>query len=137
MTAQPGDLTYDAVVQGVPVNILGSAIRTVSGTLQSAAVATGVGTPLVVTGCKVAAIQVISTATSFTLDIEATVDGTNYVGSLAVLPATDATQLTYVTSISASGLFSLVCAGFSKIQANITAVVGGPGSVTVKAIAVA
>jgi hypothetical protein len=133
----PGDDKYDSLLQGVPVSIVANSIRSTSGVLQLAAVGTGVGTPLNVAGFKVVMIQVLSTATSFTMDIEGSVDGSNYVASCAVLPVTDATQTTYVVSISTAGIYSLVCAGFKTIQANISAITPGPGTVTIKATAVA
>jgi len=114
----------------------------ITGTLQNAATGTGVGTPLTITGMKVVSFQVVSAAgtTSFTIDFEASVDGTNFVPSVVVTDDTDATQAN-ITSVSGTAsynhIFTYICAGKAKVQANISAITPGTGSVTVKAIAVA
>ena len=108
-----------------------------SATLQSAATGTGTGTAMTVTGFKMLALSVVSTATSVTLDFEANVDTSNYMTGVAV---TDIQGVDWVGSITLGAgtyIYQFMCAGLTQIQANITAITVGGGSVTVTAQAVA
>lgn len=93
--------------------------------LQTAAVATGNGTALTVRGYGGAIIQVTGTF-SATLIVEGTVDGTNWV-TLRVMNVSDGS---FVTSVTATGVYAIATAGIETIRARVSAYTSG--SVTVK-----
>jgi hypothetical protein len=97
-------------------------------TLQAAAVGTGVGTPMDVSGFRWVGVQVVG-ITSATITWQVSIDGTNWVGILAAPPSTGTGALT----TTADGVFRVDVAGFAQFRANITTWVSG--AITVTALA--
>jgi hypothetical protein len=97
-------------------------------TLQSAAVATGNGTVMDVTGLSwgVAQIQGITTAT---ITWEATIDGTNWQGLRASLLSSG----TAAATATADGLYQIDLRGLTQIRARISAWTSGTITVTFNA----
>lgn len=105
-------------------------------TLQNAVSASGNGTALTVTsgeegGYATCSFQVSGTF-SATVDFEATVDGTNWVG-LETVSAADSG--TVGTSTSSAGIYRATVLGLLQVRARVTWTSGT--SVTVTALAVA
>jgi hypothetical protein len=96
--------------------------------LQTAAVATGNGTPMDVSGFRWLGIQVVG-ITSATITWEATIDGTNWFGILASPPSTGTGALT----TTADGVFRVDVAGLAAFRARISTWVSG----TINVIALA
>ena len=94
-------------------------------TLQSAAVATGVGTAMDVAGLRWVGVQVTG-ITSATITWQVTVDGTNWVGILAAPPSTGTGALT----TTADGIFLVDVTGLAAFRANITTWASGTITVT-------
>lgn len=105
------------------------AAANVSGTLQSAATATGNGTPLNVLGMAtlVATVTGITTAT---ITWEATEDNANWASVNAILSGTS----TIGPTATANGDYVLSCAGFQQVRARISAYTSGTITVTAHAV---
>lgn len=95
--------------------------------LQDAAVATGVGKRLNISGAEMVAFQVLITTTA-TVTFQTSIDGTNWVSLLV----TNVTTGEGVTSTTASGVFHTDVPGLLYVRANITAWTAG--AVTVYAV---
>lgn len=102
----------------------------VSGTLQSAATATGNGTNLGVLGYSSALITVTGTYSGLALVLEGTEDGSTW----STLTATQLGTNFITVSISANGVYQASVAGLQSIRARVSAI--GSGSVTATAHAV-
>ena len=127
--------TVLTAVENQRTNYLCTAPPVVTTAMQTLSTGAGTGTAMTVTGYKMAALQVTTTATTVTLDFEASVDGTNFMTGIDV---TDATGVDYSGSISQTGagtwVYQFMCAGVAAIQCNITAnAATGGTSVTVTA----
>lgn len=99
-------------------------------TLQSAAAATGNGTPIDITGLSSIGVQVTGTFVG-TITWEVTVDGTNWLGILLAPPSTGTGALT----AAATGLFTGSVAGMAQFRARVSAYTSG--AITVVALATA
>lgn len=89
-------------------------------TMQNAAVATGNGTNLTVTGYGVAVIQVTGTFVG-TVTFEGTTDGTNWVS----ISATQIGAGTILSTATTTGIFRLAVSGITTIRARISAYTSG------------
>jgi hypothetical protein len=98
--------------------------------MQSAATATGNGTPMNLTGVTTVAVQVSGTF-SATTTFEASVDGANWVAIYGLRCAT----LARVNATTATGLFLFSVPGFRLFRARVSSY--SSGSVTVTGIGVA
>lgn len=96
-------------------------------TLQSAAVATGVGVAMDVAGLRWVGVQVAG-ITSATITWQVTIDGTNWLGILAAPPSTGTGALT----TTADGVFVVDVKGVAQFRANITT--WATGTITVTAL---
>lgn len=121
-TANDGTNYAPALVQQV-------APSSVSGTLQSAATATGAGTILALLGNSSAQFTVTGTFVG-TITWQGSEDGTNYSSIYATQLGTNVIATTATTT----GIFEASCSGLQSIRANITAY--SSGSITVTAHAV-
>ena len=107
-----------------------AAFVTTSGTLQSAAAATGNGSTLAVDGCEAAMITVTGTFVG-TITIEGTEDGTNYVSMMRKqIGATDTSS----NGITTTGVFVAHTTGFTLLRARISAYTSGSITVTGHAV---
>lgn len=97
-------------------------------TLQNAAVATGVGTPLPVSGYGIASLDVYGTFVG-----TITFQGQGIGGNWYTVMARNRTTGALATTTTGIGLFEVNCQGLTNVQANITAYTSG--SVTVKGTA--
>lgn len=88
--------------------------------LQTAAVATGNGTPIDCRGFSWLAVQVVG-ITSATITWEISLDGTTWFGVLVAPPVTGTGALT----VTADGVFRVQCAGFGFFRARISTWVSG------------
>lgn len=96
-------------------------------TMQNAAVATGNGTAMGdLRQFATVAVQIVTTATSFTIVFEGTVDNSTWV---AILVQDRNTGLLN-TQATAAGLYVADTTGLRDFRARISAIVAGPGSVT-------
>jgi len=110
-------------------------------TLQNAQTSTGTGEgAMTVTGFKMVAFTVVSTVVgTITYDFEVSVDGTNFTpATTGGALVTDHQGIDYIGSISQTGagtwVYTMMCAGYTKVQCNISANGATAGtSVTVKA----
>jgi hypothetical protein len=105
-------------------------------TLQSAAVATGNGTPVTVTaggegGYATLTVQVVGITTA-TITWEGTVDGTNWVAILA----TPLTTGTAATTATADGIYRINVTGLASVRARISAWTSGTITVTAYMVAI-
>lgn len=96
-----------------------------SGTLQSAAAATGDGTPFDCKGLAILGLQVVGTFVG-TITWEGTVDGTNWV-AMDVLDRADTSMDTTETGV---GLFLANVVGLSQFRARVSAWTSGAITVT-------
>lgn len=97
-------------------------------TMQAAAVATGVGTALDLSGLPAATLQ-IKGITTATVTFQATVDGTNWVG-VALADLNSTTRARALTA-TADGIFLFEAApGTQSLRANITAWTSGATTIT-------
>ncbi len=101
---------------------------TVSEILQSAAVATGIGTVLDVTGMSVVAVQV-TIAGSATITFEAALGS----GTMTAIPATNLATGATATTATATGIYLVNCAALTRFQARIST--WASGAVTAIALA--
>jgi hypothetical protein len=97
--------------------------------LQTAAVATGNGTPIDCRGFSWLAIHVVG-ITSATITWETSLDGTNWFGVLVAPPVTGTGALT----TTADGVFRVQCAGFGFFRARISTWVSGTINVIASAM---
>lgn len=98
--------------------------------LQSAAVATGNGTAVSVGGgtdggFTVLGLQVVGITTA-TITVEGTIDGTNWVA----LMVENLNSGAKATTITANGIYRLVCSGLCQVRARISAWTSGTIYVT-------
>jgi hypothetical protein len=109
----------------------------VSGTLQSAAVANGNGTLLLVNGMSSAILTVncASCSGGTTVNFEATEDNTNFTAVTAVQVGT--TTLATTTTTSGITIWQMPVAGFQNIRARISAYSAGTITVTGHTVPVA
>lgn len=98
--------------------------------LQSAAVATGNGETLDVSGYGSIAFQVTGITTA-TVTFEATIDGSNWVA----IQAANSTTEVVATTATADGIYTAVVAGYQKVRARISAWTTGTLYVTALATA--
>lgn len=89
-------------------------------TMQSAAVATGNGTVLTVTGYGTATVQITGTFVA-TTTFEGTTDGTNYVS----ISATQIGAASIATTATTAGIYRLGVSGLTHIRARISAYTSG------------
>lgn len=94
---------------------------TLSATLQNAAAAPGNGTPADLEGQNQATLSVEGTASSFTVIVEGSVDGTNW----HALEVVKRGSLDITQNITAKGIYVVDLGGLSKLRARISAVAGG------------
>lgn len=97
--------------------------------MQTAAQATGNGTPAITADRALLAAQVSGTFVG-TVTWEATIDGTNWI---AIAARTMADQSTYATTATAPGLFAIPCAGLQAVRARVSAYTSGSITVTARA----
>ncbi len=100
-----------------------------SGNLQTAAVATGNGTPLVVLGYSTV-VATVTGITTATITWEVTEDGTNWVSVNAIQSGTN----TVNTTATANGDYVMSCAGFAQVRGRISAWTSGTITVTAHAV---
>lgn len=96
----------------------------VSQVMQSAAVATGDGTPIDVTGLATLCAQVTGITTA-TITWEATIDGATWTGLLAAPITTGTGALT----ATANGIYRMDVRGLQKVRARISAWTAGATTV--------
>lgn len=99
-------------------------------TFQSAAGATGNGTPLAVDNYSTVGLQVVISDTA-TVTFEVTSDGTNWAS--AVCTASGDTAGTLVTTASASAAYQCNIAGYQQFRARVSSFTGGTITVTGRA----
>jgi hypothetical protein len=121
-TASDGTVYAAGLIQSV-------APASVSGTLQSAAAATGVGTALSLLGNSSAQFTVTGTFVG-TITWQGSEDGTNYSSLYAVQLGTNSIATTATTT----GVFEASVSGLQLVRANITAYTSGAITVTAHAV---
>jgi hypothetical protein len=115
----------------INTQLTGSKVQDV--TLLSNVSTTGAGTPQLVGGFKSLRLEVWGTATSFTIQIQ--VNESNGSGTYYPIQVTNLASMTLVSNITAAGIYEIDVAGFSNVQANVTAVTGGNVSAAGKWVA--
>lgn len=106
----------------LPTQVTGSNVKDVS-LLTANTTATGTGTAQPVGGFKTLRLEVWGTG-SFTVQIQVN-NSTNGSSTYYVIQPVNLTSNTPVTSITVAGVYDIDVAGFSNVQANVTAVSGG------------
>jgi hypothetical protein len=114
------------------ITIAMQASGTINGTLQSAATAAGVGSPLAVLGYS-ACVLTISGSFVGTVTFQGTEDGTNW----SNLAATQLGTTTSGATASAPGLYACAVGGLQAVRANITAYTSGAITATAHAVPLA
>lgn len=129
-----GKVEIDQTTPGTTNGISQNASQSVSGTLQSAAVANGNGTPLSVLGQAAAVLTVNCAACSggTQINFEATEDGSNW----RPITAVTSDGLNYVTVVQTTGIsaYEISVAGYQSLRARISAYSAGTVTITGHAV---
>lgn len=121
----------DTQLRATAVPVSQNASGSVSGTLQSAAAATGAGTPLTVLGMAACVFTVTGTFVG-TVTFQGTEDGTTWSSLTAVQLGTSV----LATTATAAGVYECSVGGLQSVRANVTAYTSGAITATAHAVPV-
>lgn len=130
------EIQHVNIANDQPVDVQLSESKTTQHTFQDAATVAADGAVFTVDGYKTLVVGIMRTATSGTIEFKAT-DAT---GQTVTLPGIKKTSASYDIAVSTTGTaetWEFDISGFITVFMDITAIVAGTGSITVKGTAVA